>query len=127
GKVRRGACRAAYLAGELPVVGRSAVAGSEVRAEAVILTRRDLLALAPEERRGALESWLRASAARLLGVPAAAVEMEKPLTGLGLDSLSAVELQGAAEAALGVEVPLADLLAGASLGEVAGRMLGEPS
>ncbi len=61
----------------------------------------------------------------MLGLPAGAVA-DQPLTALGLDSLSAVELKGSVEAALGplgVAVPLADLLQGIGVEELADRML----
>ena len=47
-----------------------------------------------------LAGYLRERAAAVLGVPAAAIASQ-PLTALGLDSLSAVELKGGVEAALG--------------------------
>ena len=127
GKVQRRRCRELYLAGELPVEGRSALAAadpaSEIAAEpAVVPTREDLAALAPPERRERLAAWLRERAAAALGVPAGAVA-DRPLTALGLDSLSAVELKGSVEAATGLPVPLADLLQGIGVEELAARML----
>ncbi|HET9227335.1 MAG TPA: amino acid adenylation domain-containing protein, partial [Thermoanaerobaculia bacterium] len=93
GKVQRHAARAQYLAGELTVLYRGAM--GEVFS-------------VPEEM-----DPLSAIAAQALGIPF--VDPDRPLTEQGLDSLSAVELKGGIEAALGVTVPLADLLEGASL------------
>jgi len=98
GKVQRGACRAQYLAGELTVLERSVV-GREL----------------PVPRDEGEQEPLRDIAAQALGLPVELVDPDRPLTELGLDSLSAVELKGGIEAALGVSVPLADLLEGASL------------
>ncbi|HYG62675.1 MAG TPA: AMP-binding protein, partial [Thermoanaerobaculia bacterium] len=152
GKVRRSACRAAYLDGELPVVGRSAVPSlpANLLAEGPFPLGGGGLGQGEGQDGGRLREgnldgghphvgpppaptrplpgggsplpWLRAAAARLLGMAPEAVALDRPLTGLGLDSLSAVELKGQAEAALGVELPLADLLQGASLGELAERL-----
>jgi amino acid adenylation domain-containing protein len=123
GKVQRRLCRELYLRDELPVVGRSAleaVAGPEPAAS---LTGESLAALAAGERRGALVADLRARAAAVLGVPAFAIGAGVPLTGLGLDSLAAVELKAALEPAFGVAIPLARLAEGASLEELAERIL----
>jgi amino acid adenylation domain-containing protein len=130
GKVQRRRCRDLYLQGELPVEGRSALAAAdpapEIAAElATIPSRDDLAALELPERRAMLAAYLRERAAAVLGVPAGAIASQ-PLTALGLDSLSAVELKGSVEAAfgpLGMAVPLADLLQGIGVEELAERML----
>jgi amino acid adenylation domain-containing protein len=83
----------------------------------------ELFALPPEARVAWLTAFLRASAADALGLPAARIDAERSLTACGLDSLSAVELKGQVEAALGVALPLDDLLSGASLRELAGSLL----
>ncbi len=69
------------------------------------------------ERRLAI--WIAGEAARAAGLPQASVPPEAPLTGLGLDSLAAVELQQRIAGRLGVEIPLDDLLAGSSAAELA--------
>ncbi|HEY2292550.1 MAG TPA: amino acid adenylation domain-containing protein, partial [Thermoanaerobaculia bacterium] len=121
GKVRRRLCRELYLRDELPVVGRSALAAADPAPElAAALTREALAALAPGERRGMLAAYLRERASAVLGAP---VGLDQPLTGLGLDSLSAVELKGSVEGALGIAVPLPDLLQGASVAALADLLL----
>jgi non-ribosomal peptide synthetase component F/acyl carrier protein len=62
---------------------------------------------------------LRAAAARGLGLDAERLPADRPLVALGLDSLGAAELAGAVEAELGVELAVADLLAGPTLAELA--------
>jgi amino acid adenylation domain-containing protein len=69
----------------------------------------------------ALTARLCECAARALGAPA--IESERPLTALGLDSLAAVEIVSEVEAAFGVTLPLADLLGGATARELAERLL----
>ncbi len=124
GKVQRHAARARYLSGELAVMARSALAleASELRT-GLTPTRAVLLALEPAERAALLETFLRERAAEALGVSVAAVGPDRPLTALGLDSLSAVELKGGVEAVLGVPVPLAGLLEGEDVRALTGRLL----
>ena len=122
GKVQRHACREGYLAGTLPVVARSAAApgvdeGEEERAHD--LGREELAALPAALRRRALEGLLAAWSARALGVPAARIARDAPLSGYGLDSLAALELRSAVEERLGVALPLATLFEGATLGDLA--------
>src|SRR5579864_5688509 len=63
--------------------------------------------------------WLRELAAAALGVAPAAVDPDRPLTALGLDSLAAIELRSAVEEARGVAPSLAELLSGATVRELA--------
>jgi amino acid adenylation domain-containing protein len=123
GKVQRSLCRSLYLNGELAVVGRSALARSEPASEALTLSRGALAALDPAERPALLEAFLRERAAAVVGVPADTLSPGQPLTGLGLDSLGAIELKGGIEAALGLPVPLAELLQGAGTAALAEAML----
>jgi len=126
GKVQRRACRAAYLAGELPVVARSvltvAAGGGEEAGPPP--EPETLAALPPEERAAAIAELLRAEAARVLSVPRSRLDPGLPLTALGLDSLSAAELQQAVETRLGLTLGLADLLQGVTLAELAGSIVG---
>ena len=85
-----------------------------------------LLTLPPAERNGYLVCWLakRAGCAlRLSAAEIAAIDPRRPLTALGLDSLAAIELAGCLSTELGVEVPLAELLDGASLNSIAASAL----
>jgi amino acid adenylation domain-containing protein len=127
GKIQRHACRAGYLAGELEEIGRSTLGGTAPEAggdDAMpVLDREALRSLPAGARQEALLADLRARAARLLRVPAAALDPEQPLTGQGLDSLTAVELQSGVESELGLAVPVSSLLEGATLRDLAGNAL----
>jgi len=123
GKVQRLLCRERWLAGELAVLGRSALAAEAAQALAVLPGRDALLALAPDERRAALELALRERAAVAVGVDAVTIDPGRPLTAFGLDSLAALELKGSVESALGVELPLAEMLEGAGTARLADLLL----
>jgi amino acid adenylation domain-containing protein len=118
GKIRRAACRAAFLQGGLEVVARSVLDGA---ADAVLpQTGADP---GREERRAALERLLREAVARALEVSADHVDPHRPLTALGLDSLSAAELGHEMENRLGFAVSPLDLLEGQSLSELVELLL----
>ncbi|HLE83084.1 MAG TPA: AMP-binding protein, partial [Thermoanaerobaculia bacterium] len=129
GKVRRRACREAWLAGRLTVLARgglgaersgaAAAGGTEPSGEP---TREELSVLDLEARRRRLEPWLVGLAALALRVDPARLDPARALTAAGLDSLAAVEVQARVERALGVGPPLEDLLAGATPAELAGGL-----
>jgi acyl-CoA synthetase (AMP-forming)/AMP-acid ligase II len=146
GKIQRHACRAAYLAGSLDVVrgggaggpgatgGAGASPGAAAPAAAGIPRisgipgipgiREDLLAAPPEERSALVMAYLRRHAARVLKVERARIAADRPLIALGLDAPAAAELESVIAAGLGVRVPHATLLAGASLAEL-GRQVAQ--
>jgi amino acid adenylation domain-containing protein len=78
-----------------------------------------LLELPAEERLRALESCLLAVAAATLSLPPERLSPLAALAALGLDSLSAVEMQQQVAAALGVEIPLSELFDSESITELA--------
>lgn len=85
----------------------------------------------PAARREALAAELRLRAARRLGIAPERIGWDQPLTALGLDSLSAVEIQQEIESDLGLAVALSSLLAGAGVCQLvaealAGQAAGQP-
>src|SRR6185295_2283369 len=142
GKAQRRLCRDLYLADELPAVGRSALTRADSAPEiALALTRGALTALEPRKRRQMLAAYLCERAGSVLGVAIgertarksgtartdslSAAAADLPLTALGLDSLTAVELKGSIEAALGLPVPLAELLQGIGIEGLVDLLLAE--
>ena len=124
GKIQRNACRAAYLAGDLNVVARSAAGTADILPDLAEwddadLGREALLALEPGERALVLEPYLRGRTARALRIAPAKVDPDRLLTALGLDSLAAVELEQEVERRLGVQLPLGELLEGMTLRRLA--------
>lgn len=120
GKVRRSACREAYLQGDLDVLARSGAGGSIGPGEA----REDPRATErpPEElwsgtgaadrerRTELLASRLKREIARLAGVEAWKVDLEQPLPALGVDSLGAIEIGHLLETVSGVPLDPLGLL-----------------
>jgi amino acid adenylation domain-containing protein len=116
GKVQRRACRALFLSGGLEPVASSVLTGAPEAAPTAGAEPADGDALSVA---AALEAHLRAEAARVLRLPLAAVQTDRPLTALGLDSLSAAQLAARLEEALGAPVEPALLLEPVPPGELA--------
>ncbi|MDB5100231.1 MAG: Malonyl CoA-acyl carrier protein transacylase, partial [Cyanobacteria bacterium RYN_339] len=103
-------------------VGEQAVAEAVVP-QAGTLDRGALLALPPAERRDALVTALRSHVARILVLSPALVDVDEPLTSLGVGSLMGMELNNRLERELGVRLPVARLLAGPSVAQIADEAL----
>jgi acyl carrier protein len=127
GKVRRRACREAYLAGALEVVGHSPLAadGEADPAEAgpSTLDRAGLLALPAADRPAVLEAFLRERAAAALRLPSGRLPADRSWSALGIDSLAAVELRNVMEESFGIELAPTFFLEGGGVSELAGLIL----
>ncbi len=88
------------------------------------MTRADVLHAPAEAREALLVDAIRAHLARVLDLPADRITADQQLNHLGLDSIMAIELKGTVEAALGVELPIAALLTGPTVAELAATLLG---
>ncbi|MBV8889027.1 MAG: SDR family NAD(P)-dependent oxidoreductase [Alphaproteobacteria bacterium] len=81
------------------------------------------LASADEEEVSRLLSAVVAEeAASILRLPAAGMDLTRPLSDMGMDSLMAVELRLALESRLRVDFPLVSLSEGPSINSIAGRL-----
>jgi phthiocerol/phenolphthiocerol synthesis type-I polyketide synthase D len=88
--------------------------------------RRDgLLAAEPAERRQTLQSYLSEQVARVLGLSPSKLDLQQPLSNLGMDSLMAVELKNRIALDLGVNVPVAKFLQGFSVDEAITQVLAQ--
>jgi len=138
GKVQRRLCKKKYLAGELMVIGESVIdasAGStgntvknefqdaeeNARAEEFVVAALKLVSQ-PEDRKKLIMMYLKKKAAAILKAGEPQINESLPLTGLGLDSLMAVDLIHQIEKSFGVLIPLSQLLEGLSLEDMAGRI-----
>jgi acyl carrier protein len=77
----------------------------------------------PEGRRKALLEVLREQVSRVLGTIPDRIEIDKPLTSLGMDSLMAVELRNWVEKELRLSVPIMEMMQASSLSGLADVLL----
>ncbi|MGK5533591.1 type I polyketide synthase [Streptomyces sp. URMC 129] len=84
-----------------------------------IPTADELLALPPEDRLATLTDRFVRSVRAVLGSSSTSIGPGDPLTGLGLDSLMAVELRNEIRDRLGITVPITEFLGEATIGGVA--------
>jgi acyl carrier protein len=77
----------------------------------------------PEGRCKALLEVLREQVSRVLGTIPARIEIDKPLTSLGMDSLMAVELRNWVEKELRLSVPIMEMMQASSLSGLADVLL----
>ena len=82
-----------------------------------------LLAAEPAERRRLLQSYLSEQVARVLGLAASKLDLQQPLSNLGLDSLMAVELKNRIAVDLKVNVPVVKFLQGFSVDQAVTQVL----
>ncbi|MET0626705.1 MAG: condensation domain-containing protein, partial [Pyrinomonadaceae bacterium] len=116
GKVQRRAAREMFLAGQFEPLGlwrATEFEGTGVTDAEGAGARADA---------GDVEGCLRAELAARLGVAAERIDADKSVIGYGLDSLQAVELAHSIESRFGVAFPVAELLGGESLSELAARV-----
>jgi amino acid adenylation domain-containing protein len=78
-----------------------------------------------EARRDAVLAYVLDKVAGVLELEPGRVDPERPLDGLGLDSLMAIELKSAVEADLGRSLPLTALMEGPTIRQLADRLLAE--
>jgi myxalamid-type polyketide synthase MxaE and MxaD len=82
-----------------------------------------LLAAQPAQRHRLLQSYLADQVARVLGVSSSRLDVQQPLSNLGLDSLMAVELKNRIAVDLGVNMPMVKFLQGPSVEQAAVQLL----
>jgi acyl transferase domain-containing protein/acyl carrier protein len=85
--------------------------------------RSAILDAVPAERAQLLQSYVNEQVARVLGLSPSQLDMQQPLTNLGLDSLMAVELKNRISTELGVNVPMVKFLQGFSVAQAAALLL----
>ncbi len=89
------------------------------------ITQEMLLPLAEEQRMEMMTSYLREKIAAVVGVAATKLETNKPLNTMGLDSLMAIEVKNSVETSLGTHLPIATLLKGPTIEDLAKDMIGQ--
>ena len=87
------------------------------------LTVEKLVAASAAERQPLIEAFLVEQIGRVLRCSPSKVDVQQPLTKLGIDSLMAVELKNRVESDLGLIVPVTALLEGPSLAQLSARLV----
>ena len=122
GKIRRRACREAFMNGSLEVIELDTLAKTDARFDFAI-SRALVLATPLEERQELVESYLEHCVHRLFRLGESQPVRHLSLWKLGLDSLVAFELSADIAAALEVELRPAELLGGPSIVDLAEQIL----
>ncbi len=106
----------------LSEIGRdeAAILSEKVHPETV---RRAILDADPSQRGQLLQTYVSEQVARVLGLSATQLDLEQPLTNLGLDTLMAVELKNRITSDLGLNVPMVRFLQGFSVAQAAAQLL----
>jgi natural product biosynthesis luciferase-like monooxygenase protein/FkbM family methyltransferase len=113
GKIQRRASREAFLEGTLKI----AAEWREDSARAQDAAQFD--APFSFDSAQSVAAWLQTQVAARAGVRAETIDVNRPFTEYGLDSLSAIELMHSIEASLGVCVSITDFLQGSSIAQIA--------
>jgi amino acid adenylation domain-containing protein len=117
GKIQRHACRLGFINNSLDIVCSSILEQSNSIVS--LLTRETLLELESEAQQSELVAKLQELVAQVLKIERSHLNYQQPLSTLGIDSLTAIELQNSIETQLGVVLPMADILAGSSIADLA--------
>ncbi len=123
GKIQRRATKTGFLAGTLEVVGSSILEIAQTTATEDCLTRTELLAVESEQQQQLLNSYLHKLVARVLRVTLSQIDLDQPLSSMGLDSLKVFELKNRIEVDFGVLISVADFFDGAGIAELATQIL----
>ncbi len=131
GKIQRSSCRLRLLEGELEPIWSQQREDLDPQFEAYSIDRQSLSEGDAESRSVQLRAWLCDAAAAILGSPQR-LDPSHSLTSLGMDSLSAAELQQRLQAELGLQIAADQVLQGSSLDELCSQALlgfeeGDPS
>ena len=120
GKIQRHACRLQYEQNRLALIGQSTLDADTAPVVAEVDAILDELATINDvsERQAKLSIYLRATVAQTLRVSPDTVISDRPLTSLGIDSLTAVDLKNKLENDLCMPVSLVDLLEGKTINQL---------
>ena len=125
GKTQRRACREAYFAGGLdPVKEWRATTSLEPETPdsdrlASVQTQETEYSA---ESTKSIESRIRYEVAKALAIAPAQIDVDKPVTQYGLDSLAAIELAHSIETAFDVRMPMFVFLEGISISQIAAQL-----
>ncbi|MFN6570003.1 non-ribosomal peptide synthetase [Dendronalium sp. ChiSLP03b] len=122
GKIQRHACRMGFLDRNLDVVGSSISEESSVVAQFDSPKRENLLEMTSLDQKRQLEIYLQQLVAQTMRLGISQLDIQQPLSTLGLDSLMAVELKNSVETDLGVVLSMTSFLQGDSIAQIANQV-----
>lgn len=123
GKIKRRMCRALYLGEQLKLVSRHPLR-SETRSKGATDLSRTLAAVPTDVHRlHLLSDYLLQTVGKALQLDAPLISIEKPLSAMGLDSLSALEISHHIEQDLGCLLAPSQLLQGLTIAQVANQVM----
>ncbi|BAY60049.1 amino acid adenylation [Calothrix brevissima NIES-22] len=123
GKIQRHACRVGFLNHDFDVVGSSILEASSVVAQFDSSKRENILEMTSPDRQRQLEIYLQQLVAQTLRLEISQLDIQQPLTTVGLDSLMAVELKNTIETDLDVVLSMTSFLQGDSIAQIANQVL----
>jgi acyl-CoA synthetase (AMP-forming)/AMP-acid ligase II/acyl carrier protein len=112
GKIQRRACRELFLSNRLDVL-------AEWRESLTVHAKSPAVVTRPGHSIAEVETWLCTQLAQKLGVDVSDIDLEKPITHYGIDSVATVELMHALETGLGVVVPFTSFYRSPNIREIA--------
>ncbi len=122
GKIQRYACRLAYEAGDLPVLGSSVInlsSTSDFEQDTKIAYNTIQQSPAGHERQKALEDYLCQQLSQKLSQSPQHIKPTNTLSSLGLDSLMAIELRNHIEFNLRIDLPLSKIFEASCITDLA--------
>ncbi|GCE22084.1 hypothetical protein KDK_58840 [Dictyobacter kobayashii] len=123
GKIQRQACKAQFLVDSLPLMGKSTFGSDEVETRIAHIERGELLSLAPGDRLVRLQAYLRALTASVLQISETRIDLQQPLSSLGLDSLMTLELKRLLEEHLSLQIPVSDFFQNESIEQLSHQLV----
>ncbi|MFZ5515898.1 MAG: amino acid adenylation domain-containing protein [Candidatus Zhuqueibacterota bacterium] len=108
---------------ELPEQGSEPAPEAKKPKESAKLSKQAVLAAEPKDRQKLVESQLQAELAKVLGLSPNRVDGKQPVNNLGLDSIMAIELKNKIENVLDVDYPIANLLEGPNIIQIAEQLV----
>jgi acyl carrier protein len=112
GKIQRRACREMFLSNRLDIL-------AEWRESSTVRAKSPAVVIRPGQSIAEVETWLCTQLAQKLGVDVSEIDLEKPITHYGIDSVATVELMHALETGLGVVVPFTSFYRSPNIREIA--------
>jgi len=106
-----------------PLYARMILPEGQGGAEGAAHLLSQIAGLSEAEALARIADLLAAETSRILRLPVEEIDPRQPLTDMGFDSLMAVDLRMAAEEKLGLDIPLMSLAGGATLMDIAARVL----